>query len=144
MKTISVILDDYTEGCLEKIVDLNKCTITDAVSMSLVMMAQETKPVLEVTQSLYQIVEELLQKNLHMNLGEYCEKVLEVRKAEVLALFRRVESGSEIYGFGSLNKWREKQDGRRFKTRSAWVAWCVKRDTGVCLETYDPNGGRVT
>ena len=131
MKKISVILDDITEKTLNKLVKLNKCSITDIVNSSILAFAMDTQPVIIGYDELLFNIENAAQSKGFGTLDNWCQE-RNINKYSMRQLIKRINKGSEVSGFGNTkNKWRDKEDGREFKTHTAWIAHCIKEDFGI-------------
>ena len=132
-KTICVFLDDYTEEALYRIMAVNQCSISDAVIMALGSMSvvefpsmnKEPDPLLRIKQ----VIDD--SHGLWDSLDHWCEDRC-IIKSRLRYLMLRIANGGTVCGFGNArNKWRDKQDGRQFKTHTAWIAHCLKTDLGI-------------
>ena len=135
MRTISVYLDDTAESALNKIMDINKCSITDAVVMGLLTVAQEEAPLITPTVTLWGKLKHAVQQATNAPIAAFCITNA-IQLSDVRSLCNRVEKGSQVKGFGSSNKWRDKQDGRLYKTRTAYIYDSLRR-LGIDLEALN-------
>jgi len=133
MRTISVYLNDRTEEALDEIMQKNGCTISDAVSIALLTLAQEGSPIFTPTVTLWQKLKAAVQQATGQQIQDFCHQ--HGIKLEVLrALCKRLENGSTIRGDGDSNKWRDKQDGRIYKTHTSYAAQVLKKECDIDLE----------
>lgn len=134
MRRISVVLDDVTEKALCQIINLNKCTISDAVAMGVLILAQEPINVMKILPDpMEPIIKALETHRPGMSLDNWCD-CHNINKYRLYYLVKRCHNGSTVWGFGNTkNKWRDKQDERRFKTHTSWIAHCLKEDLGIDL-----------
>jgi len=128
MKRISVLLDDIVTNALKQTMEINKCSISDVVNSAILAFSIDKQPVIvkEVTP-----VTELFEKIGDVDL--WCSG-RNINKARLKYLVTSSAKGHNITGFGNTkNKWRDKQDSRKFKTHTSWIAHCLKEDFGIEL-----------
>ena len=135
MRTISVYLNDAAEQCLLHLMRENNCTISDAVTISLMAVAQETQPLFSKSVTLWDTVKRKVLEECRVDIQTFCD-IHQVNLPSLRHLCYRLERGSTVRGFGGRNKWRDKQDGREYKTHTAYATACLKQHTGLDLEEY--------
>jgi hypothetical protein len=134
MRRLSVLLDSSAEAALLKLLNDNPATISDLVNTALIALAQAPQPVLQQASPLWgRVLQGVKAKKLHNTVQEWCD-AWGIKYTTLRALITRVEAGSTVVGTGGKNKWRDKQDGRLFKTHTAWVADCLEKDLGISLD----------
>lgn len=128
MRKISVQLDDIVSAKLNEVVSVNKCSISDVVNAAILAFAQDKQPVIYVEPTQYD--------DIFSRIGDvdsWC-KLREIDKSRLRYLIKSSNNGHTVCGFGNTkNKWRDKQDSRKFKTHTAWIAYCLKEDFGIEL-----------
>ena len=125
MKQISVILTDYTEECLNDILNKNICTISDIVNASIVAFSKEEQPPFIPDDSIYNtIVVRLNEKS--QTVIEWCRNNnIDIQRLKYLC--KRLDKGHSVGGLGNLkNKSRDRESGMIYKTHTAWIAQCLK------------------
>ena len=131
-KKISVQLDKMATDALEEIMAINKCTISDAVNAALLAFSKDKQPCMLIEEKPIDVVYAAMAKQ-GVDINEWCD----TRNINILTLkylVKRCANGGTVWGFGNnKNKWRDKQDGRVFKTHTAWIAHCLKEDFGIDL-----------
>ena len=135
MKKISVNLDDMGEQHLAEIMNINDCTVTDAIHMALLVFAKENteRVTIPVEDSPIEKISKIIREKMGMSFPEYCD-LRHLDKDRFRYLVNRCEAGSTVWGFGNAdksNKWRDKDRGVRCKTHTAWIATCLIDDLGI-------------
>ena len=133
MRTISVYLSDETEEHLAKIMNLNQCTAADAINIALRTLSAETRRVFTPEYTLWQNIKMAVINATGLEIREFCEKYA-IHYPALRALCRRIEQGSSVRGFGDSNKWRDKQDGRLYKTHTAYACDMIRKHVGIDLD----------
>lgn len=141
MRTISVYLNDTAQYNLEKIMLVNECSISDAVTIALQSLAAESNRIFTPTHTLWGKIKQAVERNTGLTIAGFCEQY-GIRRQTLRDLCRRVENGSEIRGFGDSNKWRDKQDGRIHKTHTAYITDCLKKHANIDLEAYNADNSQ--
>lgn len=135
MRTICVCLDTQGEQALQQILDLNSCTISDAVNIALMLFANEKTPLYIKTPSLWSTVKSKIYDTFGYTAAVYCyERGLNY--VSMRALCYRLERGASVKGFGSFNKWRDKNDDRLYKTHTAVITEQLRKDAIIDFEEY--------
>lgn len=129
MKKISVQLDLSSVRALEKIQTINRCSISDAVNMALISFAQREEQVINnEDESLYKKVTFQCLSKFNMSIKDWClNNAIDIRKLQEVC--RKISDNKTIIGYGNLRqKWRDKNDGRIYKTQTSYVEYCMRRD----------------
>lgn len=130
MKRISLYIDDSAEKALEELMINHGYSITDAVNISLVLLNSQNERC-SIEKSFYEKFKELVFNEFGTSVSEWCA-VNGVSQQKLRYVCRRYESGHTITGFGNYkNKWRDKSSEGLFKTETAKIANCIKRDFGI-------------
>jgi len=134
MKKISVILDAATERALFNLKSSTGSAISDIVNVAIISLeASGYRNEHEMPEQclMRQILDKVIESKWR-TLENWCE-AKSINKISFKRFIKRVSSGSVIYGRGSKNKWREKEDGRLFKTHTSWMAHCLEEDFNIAL-----------
>jgi hypothetical protein len=128
MRKISVQLDEIVSQKLDETIKINRCSISDVVNAAILAFAQDKQPVIlkpsTPTSEMFEVIGDV---------DAWCNKYA-ITKSRLRYLIERTAKGHNVCGFGnSKNKWRDKLDGRVFKTHTAWIAHCLKEDFGIDL-----------
>jgi hypothetical protein len=127
MRRISVLLDDSSESALDKVLTINGCTTSDVVNAALMAFSYDTQPVLPASPSVVRDLKAEFRSH-NIDIDQWCD-TNHIKKYRMFHLVNRVARGGVVCGFGNeKNKWRDKKDDRQFKTHTAWIAHCLKRD----------------
>lgn len=128
MRQISIKLDNSAEQSLEKLLAKNDMTISNIVNIAIISLEKEgIKLELIDNNTLYQLIKTKL-KEQNSTIEQYCEYRV-ISKQMLQYVCRQLDNNKIIKGFGNYhNKWRDKEDGRLFKTHTAWIAHCLKED----------------
>lgn len=131
-KKISVQLDNMGSQALDDILTVNKCTISDAVNAALLAYSKDKQPSMIIEPKPMDAVRSAIEAKF-TTVENYC-LIKGISKARLVYLVNRCAKGSTVWGLGNTkNKWRDKQDGRQFKTHTAWIAHCLNEDFGIDL-----------
>ena len=133
MRTISVYLSDEAENHLDKIMNLNQCTAADAINIALRTLSAETRRVFTPEYTLWENIKRAVMNSTGLEIREFCEKHA-IHYSALRALCRRIEQGSSVRGLGDNNRWRERQDGRLYKTHTAYAYDMIKKHIDIDLE----------
>lgn len=126
MKKLSVILDESATIALEELISKGY-TITDAANIALVMLNRESQEC-EIERTFYTKLKGMIFDKFNMSISNWCV-INNITLNKVRYVCRAYEEGKTISGFGNYkNKWRDKNTERLFKTETAKIANCIKRD----------------
>jgi hypothetical protein len=132
----SINLDDRAETALSEILEINHCTITDAIHAALIAYSMSDKKTIfpEERDNLFRRLQEISLEKHKMTLEAYCN-CHAIKIDRLKYLLRSTGSGASVSGFGNArNKYRDKNDERMFKTHTAWIANCLKADFDLNLQ----------
>ena len=131
-KNISVHLDDYAEESLKRIIQVNRCSISDAVVSAINALGMEEFPCMEFDKTPMEPIKLAIEES-GMSVEEWCQsKVIDIKRLRYLV--NRCAKGGTVWGLGNnKNKYRDKQDQRTFKTHTSWIAHCLMEDFGIDL-----------
>ena len=128
MRRISVLLDEITSRKLNEIIDENDCSISDAINASVIAFSLCGEKVISSVENYHKDVYKIIG-----DVDKWCES-RSIQKSRLRYVINSSHYGHTVCGFGNTkNKWRDKQDGRLFKTHTAWIAHCLKEDFGIDL-----------
>jgi hypothetical protein len=126
-----VVLDRDTEKVLEKLLSINKCSISDIVVSAINSFGMDSQPCIIVPEDPLQSLRDMVSKSRWGTIENWCI-AREINRRRLTYLMKGFLNGSKVWGFGnSKNKWRDKQDGRVFKTHTAYIAHCLNEDFGI-------------
>lgn len=127
MKKICVILDDYAENLLQERLDNHNETISDIVICALIAYCTDNPDVVKESH----VVLDKIRSSEYGSIAAWCEARL-IKKKKLFYLLERTANGHTVSGFGNYkHKNRDSDDGRLFKTHTAWIAHCIKQDFGI-------------
>ena len=130
-RKISVQLDGTAARALNEVLDINGCTISDAINAAIVSFSKDKQPVI-MKEELHVVIVKIQESNWR-TIDNYCD-FRKIDKSRLRYLLKRTAKGHNVCGFGNtVNKHRDKNDDRLFKTHTAYIADCVKKDFGVEL-----------
>lgn len=127
---VNVKLDDSASKALDYLVKINKRSVSDIINTALVCFSKTEQPVF-FDNSLY---EKLCSAH---NMRLWCaENQIDMMMFKYVC--RVIEEGKTIRGFGNKHhKWRDKEDGRMFKTKTSYIAHCLYRDFNAILSQQE-------
>ena len=132
-KRICVQLDEHAAISLETVRTLNRCSISDVVNAALIAFSQDTQPVMMLEPRALALVEEAVEQTAWGTVDNWCE-ARNIKRSRLVYLMRSASRGHNVWGAGNLvNKWRDRNDDRVFKTHTAWIAHCLKQDFEIEL-----------
>ena len=125
-RRICVQLGSKAGEALDKLLAVNRCTTSDAVNAAIIAFAYDNQPtIFPPVKPETDILEQI------GNVAEWCNS-RGIKRQRLVYAIRRSLAGHTISGFGnSRNKYRDKDDGREFKTHTAWIAHCLKQDFNI-------------
>jgi hypothetical protein len=128
MKKISVKLDDATYNALMETRDKNSCTISDVVNAAILAFSRDKQPVMIIDKSAWESFRDTHGKDF---ISKWCE-CRSIDQARLRYIINRTARGGAVCGFGNIrNKARDAEDGRIYKTHTAWIAQCLIDDFGM-------------
>jgi len=127
-KKISVQLDNMADTALKEIMEINKCSISDAVNAALLSYSKDKQPSMIIDRSPWALFKEQFAEVSKDTIANWCEhRSIDITRLRYL--ITRTANGGNVCGFGNKkNKWRDKNDDRQFKTHTSWIAHCLKQD----------------
>ena len=131
-RKVSIILDKYAAYGLDVIIEANGCSISDAVNAALHAYSLNPQPTMVLDpQPIKDVLHRIVTMTNYGTLENWCNaKSIDIQRLKYLV--SSCNKGKTVYGFGNTkNKWRDKQDGREFKTHTAWIAHCLKQDLDI-------------
>lgn len=134
MKKISVNLDDIGEAALTALQSRTKQSVSDLVNIALVTLQHtDYNGVGDIMgSSLLYALQEAVEASQWRTIDNWCRH-RNIKKERLTYLIDRCYNGHTVYGSGSKNRWRDKEDGRIFKTHTSWIAHCLKEDFDIDL-----------
>jgi hypothetical protein len=132
-KKISVDLDIMQQEALSRIMDKNKCSISDAVNVAIMLLDNEEQPVFPKNDSLLTAIKDAVKQSQWKTLNQWC-KERNIIKPRLFYVINSVSKGKTIIGNGNVkNKFRDAQDDRIFKTHTSYIVHCLKKDLNFDL-----------
>lgn len=133
MRRISVNLSNQVEQTLNTLMKINECSISDIVNAAIIYFGTAEQPCIESTPDALRDLRKVISESKYKTFELWCFK-RNLKPERVRYLLRNTNSGKRVWGFGnSVNKWRDQEDERTFKTHTAWIAHCLKEDFDIDL-----------
>lgn len=125
MRKISVVLDSSAAKAMEKLQRINIATISDIVNAAVVAFCNSENPILWIEHTTYQKLKDLL-LGQHNTVDNWCaQRSIDKRRLQYVCK-KWDEGNTTIRGYGNLvQKKRDREDDRLFKTHTAWIAHCL-------------------
>lgn len=128
-KKISVLLDESSTKALDSLKKEHECTISDIINAAIILLKKENKITFEKRPRFN--CENMFSESKFKTIGAWCE-ARNINPERAYYVLDRINNNHRIYGYGNTkNKWRDKRDGRMFKTHTAWIAHCLEEDFGM-------------